>query len=937
MFRRKYLFLGMFMVLAFCGVSTVSAQTPTLTVTPTPYTTPTVTFTLTGCSKISVSCDATAPVTTQSGTTASLAAWSVGGMGSGGYIWSVNRVGTIAFNVSVTGNLATEIVDFQLYRGTTLLGSAPYNSGGITFTGLSELPGGSYDLRCAFSALANGTITGTLKEFSGNNYLTITYTRACDGYTGYNLPLSFRTLSVSNNTPTMTRTPTSTETTTPTFTWTVTPSTTITDCSVVAADSTNSYSIWFWNYSGSVYEAAWKFDFVDHPGVTLSCDTKYLDRVRFVVTPTGNFDTAIHGVRLQVNATPVATAAFSTEGFEFVGSPLGVSGPYELRYEFDQDAVGSIHTYLESFSGHATDGYEPRMVATVSRAMTFLGLTHTPTATPIGTSTGTPTATPTFTWSASPTYTTTRTYTRTITPTPTGSTITPTPTDTLTRTWTRTFTSTPTGTWYTATPTVTPTSTRTASATPTNTWFVSPVTSTRTFTSTPTGTWSTSTPSVTRTYTRTATPTGTWVTSTRTFTPTTTHTPTMTNTPTPTSTATVTETPTGTWYTETPSVTPTMSPALTHTGSPTPVPPTLTRTATPTGTWFTSTSTSTPTVTATWSFTGSPTWTNTPTPTPTGCGKCLLVSDSIPVNPESAGATVVGYVFHGSSQSAYGFCVDTRMTSASFGTTVTGNLATGILKAQLYAGGVLLGEQAFGSSFSFSGFTAYPGGTFTLNYVLSSVASGTVETRLTGTNGTNYIGNLYLENVKSVTLTVVTPTPTSTVAETHTRTLTPTLTSTPTSTLTPTRTPTPFYTSTPTYSFTPTATTSATGTTTVEILPSSLVDSALVEVLPYPNPSTDGTADLSYVVDGSVITGSALRPGTAVQSDATVILRIFTRSNRLLWTHKVQGVRDGRNVYHWDGKDFEGAPLANGLYYYTATLERSGYEVTKKTALFIMK
>ncbi len=937
MFRRKYLFLGMFMVLAFCGVSTVSAQTPTLTVTPTPYTTPTVTFTLTGCSKISVSCDATAPVTTQSGTTASLAAWSVGGMGSGGYICSVIRVGTIAFNVSVTGNLATEIVDFQLYRGTTLLGSAPYNSGGITFTGLSELPGGSYDLRCAFSALANGTITGTLKEFSGNNYLTITYTRACDGYTGYNLPLSFRTLSVSNNTPTMTRTPTSTETTTPTFTWTVTPSTTITDCSVVAADSTNSYSIWFWNYSGSVYEAAWKFDFVDHPGVTLSCDTKYLDRVRFVVTPTGNFDTAIHGVRLQVNATPVATAAFSTEGFEFVGSPLGVSGPYELRYEFDQDAVGSIHTYLESFSGHATDGYEPRMVATVSRAMTFLGLTHTPTATPIGTSTGTPTATPTFTWSASPTYTTTRTYTRTITPTPTGSTITPTPTDTLTRTWTRTFTSTPTGTWYTATPTVTPTSTRTASATPTNTWFVSPVTSTRTFTSTPTGTWSTSTPSVTRTYTRTATPTGTWVTSTRTFTPTTTHTPTMTNTPTPTSTATVTETPTGTWYTETPSVTPTMSPALTHTGSPTPVPPTLTRTATPTGTWFTSTSTSTPTVTATWSFTGSPTWTNTPTPTPTGCGKCLLVSDSIPVNPESAGATVVGYVFHGSSQSAYGFCVDTRMTSASFGTTVTGNLATGILKAQLYAGGVLLGEQAFGSSFSFSGFTAYPGGTFTLNYVLSSVASGTVETRLTGTNGTNYIGNLYLENVKSVTLTVVTPTPTSTVAETHTRTLTPTLTSTPTSTLTPTRTPTPFYTSTPTYSFTPTATTSATGTTTVEILPSSLVDSALVEVLPYPNPSTDGTADLSYVVDGSVITGSALRPGTAVQSDATVILRIFTRSNRLLWTHKVQGVRDGRNVYHWDGKDFEGAPLANGLYYYTATLERSGYEVTKKTALFIMK
>jgi hypothetical protein len=270
------------------------------------------------------------------------------------------------------------------------------------------------------------------------------------------------------------------------------------------------------------------------------------------------------------------------------------------------------------------------------------------------------------------------------------------------------------------------------------------------------------------------------------------------------------------------------------------------------------------------------------------------------------------------------------MTSASFGTTVTGNLATGILKAQLYAGGVLLGEQAFGSSFSFSGFTAYPGGTFTLNYVLSSVASGTVETRLTGTNGTNYIGNLYLENVKSVTLDgrdadtdehrggdpyayLDADSHVDAYLDAHAH-----------------EDPDAFLYVDAYLFIHPHRDDERHRHTTVEILPSSLVDSALVEVLPYPNPSTDGTADLSYVVDGSVITGSALRPGTAVQSDATVILVSSRDRTACSGRTRCRAFVTVATSTIGTGRTLRGA-LANGLYYYTATLAKR-YEVTKKTA-----
>jgi flagellar hook assembly protein FlgD len=45
----------------------------------------------------------------------------------------------------------------------------------------------------------------------------------------------------------------------------------------------------------------------------------------------------------------------------------------------------------------------------------------------------------------------------------------------------------------------------------------------------------------------------------------------------------------------------------------------------------------------------------------------------------------------------------------------------------------------------------------------------------------------------------------------------------------------------------------------------------------------------------------------------------------------------GTNVFHWDGHDVKNAPLANGLYLYTVTLEKNGVTQTKTRAIIIMK
>jgi len=125
--------------------------------------------------------------------------------------------------------------------------------------------------------------------------------------------------------------------------------------------------------------------------------------------------------------------------------------------------------------------------------------------------------------------------------------------------------------------------------------------------------------------------------------------------------------------------------------------------------------------------------------------------------------------------------------------------------------------------------------------------------------------------------------------------------------------------------------------------PSSLSSASISDVVSYPNPSTDGTANLAFVVSGSTTDASQAVAGDVsggqgtYDPQASVILRIFTRSGRLLWTYKVQGVKIGANSYHWNGRDFKNAPLANGLYLYTATLEKNGSTQTKTSAIYIIK
>ena len=249
-----------------------------------------------------------------------------------------------------------------------------------------------------------------------------------------------------------------------------------------------------------------------------------------------------------------------------------------------------------------------------------------------------------------------------------------------------------------------------------------------------------------------------------TSTPTATYTQATLKTNTPTPSASITQTPVWT-LTWTPTSTDTLTPSS----------PTDTPTPTPTSTvTLTRTASLTPTATTTWTPTPTGTW-MTPTATATGCGKSGGSAETLPVNPVSGGTTVVGLPFN------IGLCctiscsggVYPVYTSFNFSTSVTGNLATEILQAQLWSGGTLLGTSPYsGGSLSFSGFSSATGN-YTLEYVLSPGATGVIDTAIPFMNGFGgYLspdhGSIWPEpyyfNVDSGPLTVInqTPTPTAT-------------------------------------------------------------------------------------------------------------------------------------------------------------------------------
>ena len=239
----------------------------------------------------------------------------------------------------------------------------------------------------------------------------------------------------------------------------------------------------------------------------------------------------------------------------------------------------------------------------------------------------------------------------------------------------------------------------------------------------------------------------------------------------------------------------------TATGTDTPLP-----SLTPTDTWTpiptaTDTPTQAPTasMTPTYSPTIPPTATRTPTPfysptaSPTGCLKTCFYDQTTPT-VAAAGTTVTGFIFIGVWGCGSGSCSASEplhyISTMSFSTAITGNLAAEILGVQLWANGVLVASAPYtATSFNLSLSPAPERrGPFDLRFVLSPFASGTIQTTLAyATNGVIpgwYMGPGLSQSpiltVGSPTTNTPSVTPTATFTATFTPTTTPTATFTPT-------------------------------------------------------------------------------------------------------------------------------------------------------------
>jgi hypothetical protein len=119
-------------------------------------------------------------------------------------------------------------------------------------------------------------------------------------------------------------------------------------------------------------------------------------------------------------------------------------------------------------------------------------------------------------------------------------------------------------------------------------------------------------------------------------------------------------------------------------------------------------------------------------------------ANPLPVNPVSAGTTVVGFYFSGSQGcGSYSCGVNpplAYMTNISFSVTVTGNLNTQINQVELWGNGAFVTMGAFSSSgFTFTGSPLCAANlSYELKYVLSPTASGSIETSLVSEWGYQY-------------------------------------------------------------------------------------------------------------------------------------------------------------------------------------------------------
>ena len=200
----------------------------------------------------------------------------------------------------------------------------------------------------------------------------------------------------------------------------------------------------------------------------------------------------------------------------------------------------------------------------------------------------------------------------------------------------------------------------------------------------------------------------------------------------------------------------------------------------------------------------------------------------------------------------------------------------------------------------------------------------------------------------SAPCTYCSATPTGTFTFTPSTTFTPSPTWTgspgaPTSTSTRTNTPTNTFTYTrtftPTVTYTPSSpctycTSTPTETAGIPAPPINLDGVVVAEALSYPNPSRDGTATLYYEVSGDTtgVTSLGRAPAGAWDPSIRVTLSLYTQSGLKLWGYSQAGAKVGANTYPWNGHDAGGIPVANGLYWFKATVASPGGASSSRTS-----
>ena len=110
----------------------------------------------------------------------------------------------------------------------------------------------------------------------------------------------------------------------------------------------------------------------------------------------------------------------------------------------------------------------------------------------------------------------------------------------------------------------------------------------------------------------------------------------------------------------------------------------------------------------------------------------------------------------------------------------------------------------------------------------------------------------------------------------------------------------------------------------------------------YPNPSTGTGTTLSFTTGGGMVTSAQGLGDESTVNDpnAKATIRVFTLSGRLIWSTVLSGGSAGDTGNHgvaWDERDLAGAPLTNGVYWWSVTLDSMGRSSTQKSKIIILR